>query len=287
MRRAAALLAALGLAAALGGASAAKPRRIVSVNLCADQLVLLLVERERIASVSHLAANPAVSALADRAAGLPPNHGHAEEILPHRPDLVVAGFLTATSAVHLLRRLGIPVVALDVARTLADVRANLRRAARLVGERARGERLVAAFDRRLAAAGRPPTGGPGRPRPLAALYRANGYSPGAGTLADAVVAAAGLDNLARRMGRSGTSHLPLELLVAGRPDLLVVGGGGSGAGDGGDPSRAAALLRHSALRRAFAGRPIVEIPDRLWACGTPAVARAVELLAAARRRLGA
>ncbi len=35
-----------------------KPRRIVSLNLCTDQLVVLLADREAIASVTFLAADP-------------------------------------------------------------------------------------------------------------------------------------------------------------------------------------------------------------------------------------
>ena len=61
-------LALLGASAALQAGSGG---RIVSINLCTDQLLLLLAPRSRIASVSHLAANPLYSAYADRAGGLP------------------------------------------------------------------------------------------------------------------------------------------------------------------------------------------------------------------------
>ena len=47
-----ALLGLLALLLAPGIAAAEPPRRIVSFNLCCDQLVLLLARRERIASVS-------------------------------------------------------------------------------------------------------------------------------------------------------------------------------------------------------------------------------------------
>jgi iron complex transport system ATP-binding protein len=82
------------------------PRRIVSMNVCTDQFVMLLAERERIQSVSWLARNPEVSTTADDAAAIPVNHGLAEEILPLRPDLVVAGTFTTRPTVYLLRRLG-------------------------------------------------------------------------------------------------------------------------------------------------------------------------------------
>ena len=77
-----AIVLALLLAAA---AASAKPQRIASLNLCTDQLLLMLVARERIATVTFLASDPATSYMADAAAGIAPNHGRLEEILPARP----------------------------------------------------------------------------------------------------------------------------------------------------------------------------------------------------------
>ncbi|NIQ93173.1 MAG: ABC transporter substrate-binding protein, partial [Desulfuromonadales bacterium] len=52
----------------------------VSLNLCADQLVLQLLERRRIASISFVGADPLYSPVAEEAAGIPLNHGQAEEV---------------------------------------------------------------------------------------------------------------------------------------------------------------------------------------------------------------
>ena len=43
--------------------AASKPTRIVSLDLCADQLLIELVERERIAAVTFLADDPSTSAI--------------------------------------------------------------------------------------------------------------------------------------------------------------------------------------------------------------------------------
>jgi len=270
-----AVAAALLLLPGLLGAAAAAPRRVVSLNLCADQLLVLLAERERIASLSFLAADPVVSAMAAAATGLPVNHGLVEEVLPLEPDLVLAGAYTARSAVALLRRLGYRVVVLAPATTLDGIRANLRTVAAALDERERGEALLAAFEQAL---GPPPRAAPGE-APVAALYVANGYSPGRGTPADALVRRAGLRNLAAERGLTGLAPLPVETLLMARPDLLVIGRSYRG------PALADAPLRHPALAKAFAGRATVHIPDRLWSCGTPLVAEAVRRLRAARARV--
>lgn len=266
-----------GLAAAVFTAAAvvasstaapAKPERIVSMNVCADQLLMLLADRSRIASVSYLAAQPGASAMADEAAGLTLNHGLVEQVLPLEPDLVLAGTFTTRPTVFLLRRLGYRIVELPVASAMDDIRANIRTVAEAIGEPARGEALVASFDRDLDAATATPLAEP----PLAVLYWANSYSSGRGTLSDAVVRHAGFRNLAAERGVVGTVQLPLEALLTAEPDLLIVGRERDG------PALANEPLRHPALRRAFAGRPRVSVPDRLWICGTPFVAEAVRRL---------
>ncbi|MEO1895141.1 MAG: hypothetical protein ABGX32_02600, partial [Methylococcales bacterium] len=77
----------------------ANPQRIVSINLCTDQLLMLLAKRENIESVSYFAANPDASAMFEEAAGIRKNQGQAEEILQMKPDLILAGTFTARPAV--------------------------------------------------------------------------------------------------------------------------------------------------------------------------------------------
>jgi len=252
--------------------ASAKPVRIVSMNLCTDQLVMLLADRERIVSVSYLAADPRASALAESATDIRVNHGLAEEILPMMPDLVFAGAFTTRPTVFLLRRLGYPVVELPVAEDLDDVRTNIRTVANAIGEVERGEALIAAFDDKLPPRHAAQTGS----RPLAVLYWANGYTSGKGTLANAAVEAAGFRTLGRELGLTGTSQLSLETLLASDPDVLIVGRERDG------PALANETFRHPALRRAFASRPKVSVPDYFWVCGTPFVAEAITRLSAVR-----
>ena len=271
-----ALLLALLAAVMPVGVQAAPPQRIVSMNLCADQLLMLLAERERIASVSFLAAEPRASAMAEQARGLPLNHGLAEQILPLEPDLVIAGAFTTRPTVALLRKLGYRVLDLPVASSLADVRANIRLVAEAIGAPARGEALIAGFDARLAALPPPGEG----PRPLAALYWANGLTSGRGTLAAAITQAAGLRNLAVELGLAGTWQLPLETLLSAAPDALVMGRIRP------NPALANESFRHPALEQGFAQRPRLRIADRHWVCGTPFVAESIERLAALRAARG-
>jgi iron complex transport system substrate-binding protein len=257
--------------------AAGKPARIVSLNVCTDQLLMQLADRAHIASVSFLAADPATSAMAGQAAGLHLNHGLAEEILPLQPDLVLAGSHTAHAAGFLLRRLGYRVVEVPLADSFDDIRRNIRTVAEAIGVPARGAALIAEFDARLAGGGADNEGD----APLAVIYQANGYTTGAGSLSDAVLRAAGFRSMGQQLGVRGVSHLPLERLLMLDPDALVIGERRDA------PALANELFDHPALRHAFAGRRVVSVPSQLWSCGTPAVAEAVVLLRAASKQIAA
>ena len=78
----------LSLGCALIAAHAETPQRIVSLNICTDELLLRLVEPSRVASVTWLSRDPSLSNIAALAAAVPVNHGSAEEVIPSAPDLV-------------------------------------------------------------------------------------------------------------------------------------------------------------------------------------------------------
>jgi iron complex transport system substrate-binding protein len=59
---------ALVLAVASTPAGATKPQRIISLNLCTDQILIDLVPASRIRALSHVAGDASVSSIAARAA---------------------------------------------------------------------------------------------------------------------------------------------------------------------------------------------------------------------------
>src|SRR3989337_991680 len=98
-----AVLAVLALLAAAPLARAAEPpRRIVSLNKCADQLLVALVHPSRISSVSPIAAD-ACAFRADVLAQVPANSGRGETILMEGGDFVLAGSFGTRPRIDLLR----------------------------------------------------------------------------------------------------------------------------------------------------------------------------------------
>jgi iron complex transport system substrate-binding protein len=274
MRRAARVLVVLALVvasiAAAGAEATPQARRIVSANLCADRLVLALAPRAHVVSASALAFDRALSTVWREVEGLRPNRGDAEEILALSPDLVVLGAHAPRATEEALRRLGLRVHVVGLAEDLGAAKAEIRSLARALGEGARGEEMVAARDARIAAIAA------GATTRRAAVLLAGGWTAGSGTMADALLAAASVANIASRAGLRGHGALRLEALVAADPDLLVV----EDAGDAG-ASLSAELLAHPVLARGRAR--VLRMPARLWACPDLALADAAALVAEAAR----
>lgn len=266
------------LAAGASVASAAEPpRRVVSMNLCTDQMALLLAAPGQVISVSKLARDPAMSTMSREAAAVPVNWGRAEEIFALEPDLVLAGTFTTRTTVDMLRRLGFRVETFEPESSFADMRAHITRMGALLGREARAAEVIAALDADLAAieAARPAEAD----RPLAVAYYAGGRTAGRGTLVDEVIRTAGYRNLAVERGIAGSGILPLETLVTTAPDIVI-----GGVPDRRGPALAHQNYRHPALATATAPRGgMVAIDDRLTICGGPFTLEAVRKLATLAR----
>jgi len=247
----------------------AKPQRIVSLNLCSDELVLRLADPHNIASVTWLSRDPKNSNVAELAARIPVNHGLAEEIIPLKPDLVIAGVYTARTAVAMLKRVGIPVAEIGVPMSLDDVRRQIREVAVLVRERDKGEAIIAQMDAGLASL--PPASRSARPRAI--VLNPNGVTVGKGTLVDEIMRRAGIANVAAELAIDNYGQIPLETVVANAVDVLILS-----ASRDGPPALATEILRHPVLTALADRTRLVVLPGRLWNCGGPAVVEAIERL---------
>jgi len=255
-----------------GQAAAAppKPRRIMSLKICTDALLLDLAPPSRIASVTFLAREKAALRWWPQAAHIPVNHNSAEEILAAKPDLILTDSFTAPALRPLLARTGARVIEVPPAGNFDQIRAVTRLVARAVGEEARGAQLIARMDADLAtlAAHRP------RKALTVAAWGGGGYVPGRGGLFDAVLSAVG----ARNIEQGGFGYYDVETLVAKNPDALIYA----------DTYAGTASLRddqnlHPALLKRYADRRVSH--DALYGCGVPQTARTALQLQAALARM--
>jgi iron complex transport system substrate-binding protein len=113
--------------------------RAASLNLCADEYLLLLAKPSEVASVSYLSRDPLESPMWKLARKHPANRGAIEEVLGTRPTLILTMGGGGRASGLIAKRLGLPVIDLQATATPADVATNLRRVAKALDhpERAR------------------------------------------------------------------------------------------------------------------------------------------------------
>ena len=249
----------LAASLALASPAAASPRRVASLNLCTDELVLAIATPDQIVSVTHLSQDEAETPLWRRGRQYARNDGSLLSVADLRPDLVVTmgGGIRDRSAIA--ARLGIPTLDLPFAASLDDVEANIRRVAAALGQPARGAALIRRIESLRATAPR---------------RRADSIWLGGG---GRTVNPAGLE--AQWMALAGLAQRPmrgdrvsLETLIVHPPAVLLRSDYRQG-----QYSNSQRWLDNPAVRNARAGRTIAT-DGRLWTCMGPLLVGEVERL---------
>jgi iron complex transport system substrate-binding protein len=220
------------------------------------------VPKDRITSLTYLSRSSEYSYLSAEAEAVPINYGNSEEVLSERPDLVLAGTFAAAATRMLLKRVGVLLVEVPPAESFDQIRANTRLVARLVGAEEKAEALIAEMDATLAELART---APAR-RIVVAGWDSVGNVPAKGTLFDAILTAAGGENVVERLSPSafnGYTAVDLEQLVAIQPDVLAFGNARVGRVDLSNER-----LKHRVVRKLLEGRQIT-YPETLYSCGLP------------------
>lgn len=272
MRKAAALALLALLAGCQPRAPLADRHGVVSIDYCADQMAIGLLPRGQIRAVSF-EADSDVSFSGPRAVGIAQLRPTLEDIVALRPAIVVRAYGGDTRLAGQLEKLGIRVVQLGYAATMADVRTDVLRVGGELGAEAQARALIARFDADLANAPPAPTE---RPR---ALYVTPGdVTTGPGSLVAEVIGAAGFTPYRER---PGWGSLPLEEMVRRPPDLMFRAFF--------DSSRYQqdrwTSSRHPIVARTARNAIDVEVPGAWLACGNWLAGHAVARLAAARKEM--
>jgi len=246
------------------------PRRIVSTNLCTDQMVLLLAEPGTVASVSFLTADPHESPVAHLTDGIVLNHGQAEEIISLEPDLVVTGRYTTTAAKVLLRRIGYTIIEVDTPSNFAGVREAYLELGAVLGREEQARDLVNSLESRFTQLEQRVAG---RSFGSVLILDANGFTVGRPSLIDQLLSRIGLVNLAVQMGIGDFGQVTMEAVLLAKPDHMVRMLYRPDA-----PSLANQTLNHPALLRFLGDQPMISVPQSWVNCGGPYLADAARLV---------
>jgi iron complex transport system substrate-binding protein len=249
-------------------ASEGEAQRIISLDYCADQYVLKLAERETILALSPLAESD-VSYLRKKAQGIPTVRASAEDILIHKPDVVVRSYGGGPYITEFLERAGIEVVQIGYSADVAGVKRVLREVGQALGQEKQARQTIKAMQTRLDDLS------PGSSEPQALYITPGGVTAGPRTVIDAMFARAGLENFQKA---PGWQALPLERLVYEKPEIVAAGFFDSEA----TPIASWSPTQHPIARRVLAEQPVVALQAAWLSCSAWYMLDAIEALAEAR-----
>ena len=271
------LFAVAALAMSDSAASATGLPRVVSMNVCSDQLLLTLADPGQILGLSRYARDSWQSWAADKARHYPILSGGAEDVLVLKPDIVVASLFDKRTTRELLKAKGLHVVEFGVPRTLPEVKDQIREMGDVVQKQDRARDEIARLDAAIARARAAATGKQYRVLPLSR----RGFVSGRDSLVSSLLTETGLLNPAGDLGIASGGFASLEAIVSLRPDFLLVSETGDRAEDEGR-----AFLLHPALQHFYPPEKRIVIPERLTVCGGAMLAEALDLLTAELKRVG-
>ncbi len=244
------------------------PQRIVSINVCAEELLLLIADPSQIVAVTGFEKSPEASRILKTSPRIKKIRATVEEILAQKPDLVLTGAFTNREAVRFLKILGIRVMVVKVPHNFEDVYRNIEEISKTVGHEDRGRLLIEGMKQALTRVR------PEMPKQESAMFfQSEGYTPGAGTFEDSIMQAAGLQNLASRLGIRDYGRLSLEEIVRQKPDIFIFS-----SDQKENSSIRGSVLNHPAVKKLVPDAKRVVIPACLLNCGAPVSAEAVKIL---------
>ena len=236
---------------------AASTLRVASLNMCADEYLLLLARPAEIASVSRLSRDPADSSLWRLGQRYPGNRGDLETALRTRPNLLLTMGGGGRSTTVIARRMGLKTIDLPFPATIDDVARNLSTVAGALGEPSRAD----VWKNRLSMLRKTSLG-----QQDAIFLGAGGNSVGAQSVEAEWMRLAGLKQRALPGGRAS-----LELLATRPPAVLL-----RSAYRRSERSIGQTWLEHP-LAQPKNSR-ILEVDGRPWTCAGPLMLGEVERL---------
>lgn len=260
--------------------------RVLSINLCADQLVMLLADPAQITALSSLSQDEGGSYFRELAKQFPQAEPSAEAILPRSPDVVLTGPYTSRYTLALLDELGVRVESLVIANSMEAMLSNIAHIGQVLNQQEKAASVMASLRQRLVEASQrvdrldAALAANALPRPRAAIYDANGYTVGKDSLRGEAVVLAGWHNVAEDRGIESYGVLQLEELIQLRPSVLIE----SPYRDG-TYSRGQMKVRHPAIRQSGLNPEVITLPSEYTLCAGPWSVSMLEQLLSVRESI--
>lgn len=190
------------------------PSRIVSLNLAADELILSLAGRDRIAALSLFSTDESVSFCAEEASKVPARIAASlEQIESLNPDaLIISPYSTPIVFDYFVRKRGIPCLVYQEPRTFSELKQAIIDVGKFLGEEKAASDIAKAFEVEIDRI--PPPKGKYRALVVQSFLNAKG----GGSMINDALAISSIENVIKE---EGIVSLSVERFLSVRCDYIV------------------------------------------------------------------
>jgi iron complex transport system substrate-binding protein len=201
-----------------------KPKRIVSLTLGTDEILLDMISADRIVALTKFAYDPGISNVVEKAGKVSGriDEVNVETILSFHPDLVIAADVMYQDVYRTLWDMGIPIYVYNNIQGVEDIRKGIASVGQAVGEPAAAEKLMEKMDKTLQEVQEHVREIPETKRRTVVWVSAMGMRGGKGSLFDSMCQQAGVVNGAAAIGLEKNDVLSKENIIKINPDILLM-----------------------------------------------------------------
>ena len=201
-----------------------KPRRVVSLGLATDEILLAIAPPEQIAAVTAYTDNPELSSMTEAAQAVPVKlrDRSVERVLALEPDLVITTDGVPKEVVESLRDLGLTVYASRTPKRIEAVFTRIENIGKVIGAEEKAAALIAAKRARLADVARRVGDIPEEERQIVVAFAFSGVFGQKDGLFDDMCRRAALRNGAAMVGLTAETAISMEQIVALDPDVFLL-----------------------------------------------------------------
>jgi len=200
-----------------------QPRRIVSLTIRSDEILMELAEEGTVIALSKWADDPVASNISEAAKQIPLRALPSEEmILGMKPDLVVASQSQPYDLIYRLRSLGIPVYVCPLAHNVKDTEKLILEFGKLLRREQKAKEMVDRMEEVIRSYAEKISKIPEEEKVTVYRFTVSGGNGGKNTYYDDICNKAGVKNAAAQMVFRGTQLLPKEQVLQMNPDVIFL-----------------------------------------------------------------
>ncbi|HHB93071.1 MAG TPA: ABC transporter substrate-binding protein [Thioploca sp.] len=195
-----------------------KPKRIVSLTLATDEILLAICPTKNIAAISTMATDSNYSNIAVQSSKiLAKTTTNIEHILSFRPDLVFVASYSRAEMVELLQRTSTAVFRFANFNNIDDIKQNIKTVGFAIGEDKQAAIVVAKMEADIKAI----QSSIPKIKPPRIMSYSSGYTAGRNTTFDAMSKLVGAINIIAEQGINQHVKINNEYILAWQPDFII------------------------------------------------------------------